>query len=337
MYKTQVFVNHEGDHYRTRLTHSLEVAQMSRGVARALRLNEDLAEAIALGHDLGHTPYGHAVEELLGELLKHEGGFYHNEQSIRVVELLEEKSGLEHGGLNLTWEVREGILKHTKDRTKGISGHLLPSEMPSLEAQIVGMVDTIAYVTHDFEDAYESSFMFKDLIAHKIISQGDIDCIWDMLGADKKWGVSSLINKLIEDLEIGTKDAINKYNISCPDDVRKHNEPMVHFHKFDKEFKSFKKFVTDYIYRGPLPAIMDTKAKRIVKCLFESYWTNPEQLPLEIYVKFKNPSSIELKNSYLATQNRVLCDFLSGLTDRYAVILYNKLFNNSERILTADL
>lgn len=335
MYKTQVFVNQENDHYRTRLTHSLEVAQMSRGIARSLRLNEDLTEAIALGHDLGHTPYGHAVEDLLGSFMDNESGFYHNEQSVRVVELLEEKPGMEGKGLNLTWEVREGILKHTKDSHPEICKHLNPSFFPSLEGQVVRLADTIAYVTHDFEDAYFSSSIFDELIKSKLIKKDELDNIWDMFDADKSLGVSSIVNKLIVDLVRGTQKAIDDLQINSSDDVRKQTELIVRFDKFKNQFKMFKDFVTEHVYTGSLAAIMDTKAKRIIGSLYQSYLENPKQLPPEIYYKFKNPTLIQLNNSYPATYGRVLIDFLSGLTDRYAVFLYNKLFNQSERIISS--
>ncbi len=335
MYKTQVFVNHENDHYRTRLTHSLEVAQMSRGIARSLRLNEDLTEAIALGHDLGHTPYGHAVEDLLGSFMKNECGFYHNEQSVRVVELLEEKPGLEGMGLNLTWEVREGILKHTKDSNPQICVHLNPLVLPSLEGQVVRLADTIAYVTHDFEDAYYSSSIFDELIRSKLLRNADVENIWDMFNADKSLGVSSIVNKLIDDLVKGTQKAVDDCKLDSPDDVRKQKDLIVRFDKYANEFKKFKNFVTEYVYTGSLAAIMDTKAKRIIGRLYQSYMENPKQLPPDIYYKYKNPSLIQLKDSYPATYSRVLVDFLSGLTDRYAVFLYNKLFNQSERIISS--
>lgn len=336
MYKTQVFVNQEGDHYRTRLTHSLEVAQISRGIARSLGLNEDLAEAMALGHDLGHTPYGHAVEELLADRLKNQGGFFHNEQSVRVVELLEEKPGLKNHGLNLTWEVREGILKHTKDSTPEICSHLNPNRPCSLEGQVVRMADTIAYVTHDFEDAYYYSTIFHDLIKHDIISEKEINHIWEMFDAKQEWGVSSILNHLIVDLTEETINNIEELGIDTPEDVRKQNKLIVKFGKYEKEFETMRSFVTQHVYRGSLAAIMDTKAQRIIGELYESYLKNPRQLPPEIYARFINPRKNEDENSYLPTPERVLCDFLSGLTDRYAVILYNKLFDRSERIISAE-
>lgn len=332
MYKTQVFVNHENDHYRTRLTHSLEVAQMSRGIARSLCLNEDLAEAIALGHDLGHTPYGHAVESYLSEQMKDVGGFYHNEQSVRVVELLEDKKGLERG-LNLTWEVREGILKHTGD-TNNVCKHLEQYPLPSLEGQVVRIADSIAYVTHDLEDGIESG-IFDEMIRCGIVKKDFLDQVWATFDADKSWGISRLINALIVDLVEGTKENIKALGISCPDNARKQKNLVVKFKRFEKEFKWLKDFVGKHVYSSPLASIMDAKAERIVMSLFKSYSKNPKQLPYNILHKYENPEKIELKNSYPATDKRVLCDFIAGLTDRYAIVLYNKLYNESERIISA--
>jgi len=335
MYKTQVFVNQEGDHYRTRLTHSLEVAQMARGIARSLRLNEDLVEAIALGHDLGHTPYGHAVEEQLAEFLKLDGGFFHNEQSVRMVELLEEKDGLPCCGLNLTWEVREGILKHTKD-SSGICQHLMPNKLPSLEGQVVRMADTIAYVTHDLEDGFTSG-LFRELVQYKILSEHDIESVWERFGAERSLHVSSIINKLIVDVTDGTQDAINEIGICTPEDARNQTELVVRFKMFKNEFHWLKDFVKEHIYNGSLASIMDTKAKRIIIDLYTAYIDNPKQLPPNVYYKFINPNkTIFLDNSYPATKNRVICDFLSGLTDRHAAILHNKLFNEGERIISSN-
>ncbi len=330
MYKTQVFVNHENDDYRTRLTHSLEVAQMSRGIARSLRLNEDLVEAIALGHDLGHTPFGHAVEDLLNKNLRNYGGFYHNEQSIRVVELLETKTGAHYPGLNLTKEVREGILKHTKD-TSGICAHLAPDSPPSLEAQVVRFADTIAYVSHDFEDAYYSSTILKE---NPLLDEKALDNIWELFNADKQYGVSSILNKLITDLTEGTAAKIMELNIQSVEDVRNHQEYIVGFKKYGSAFDQFRKFVNKYVYDSSITAIMDTKAKRIINELYNAYLENPKQLPTKIYVDFLKPRT--LLHSYLATPEREICDFLSSLTDRQAILLYNKLFNHSERIINAN-
>lgn len=306
---------------------------MARGIARSLRLNEDLVEAIALGHDLGHTPYGHAVEGLLNQLLEQEGGFLHNEQSIRVVELLEKKNGLKNPGLNLTWEVREGILKHTKD-SSGICQHLEPDVLPSLEGQVVRIADKIAYVTHDFEDAYFSSGIFDELKYYGVLNESELDSVWERFNASKDWGVSSIINRLIQDVTEGTKKRIDELGIKSPEDGRK--DIIVSFDKYEEDFIWLKNFVSKYVYESPIASIMDTKAKRIIEELFHEYLKNPKQLPIEHFQKYNNPRNyIELRNSYVATKNRALCDFLSGLTDRYAIVLYNKLFDRNERILSA--
>lgn len=332
LYKTQVFVNHEGDHFRTRLTHSLEVSQISRGIARSLNVNEDLAEAIALGHDLGHTPFGHAVESLLEEFLHNEGGFLHNQQSVRVVELLEEKIGIPFGfGLNLTSEVREGIFKHTNDKS-GIFESLEPEKPCHIEGQIVHFSDKIAYITHDFEDGLNSG-IFDELIKNGLISREEIDNIWEMFGADPKWGISSLINRLVVDFVEGSIEKLTELNPQSVEEVKNYKQKILCFKNHESNYNYFKKFVEKHVYGSPLASVMDTKAKRIVHRIYNAYSKNPEQLPYDIYAKFKHPEKYPKRDGYYTTPYRILCDFIAGMTDRYAILTYNKLFNPSERII----
>ena len=333
MYKTQVFVNQESDHYRTRLTHSLEVSQIARGIARSLNANEDLTEAIALGHDLGHTPFGHAVEGYLSECLKNEGKFLHNEHGVRVVELLEDKPGIPFGfGLNLTHEVREGILKHTKDSNNTYAS-LEPDKPCSIEGQIVHYADKIAYITHDFEDGI-SSGIFNELIKNDLLKQDEIDSMWGMFGADKNWGISSIINKLFVDFVEGSIERLANLDPDSPNVIKQQKGDILGFNKFENEYKTLKTFVFNYIYKSPLAQIMDAKAKMLIDRLYTAYIKIPEQLPYDVYAKFCNPKKYPNTDGYQTTPNRILCDFLASMTDRYAVLTYNKLFNPSERIIS---
>ncbi len=215
-YKTQVFINHEGDHYRTRLTHTMEVAQISRAVSRALRLNEDLAESIALAHDLGHTPFGHVGERELNKLLKDYGGFEHNRQSLRVVEILEKRYA-DFDGLNLTWETREGIIKHSTPYDKPESNLFNPQEQPSLEAQIIDIADEIAYNNHDLDDGLSSGLLSFKEVGKLPIWQYAVSIYGKPLPLSEKsqWReiIRTLINILVTDLINTTIDNINSNNI----------------------------------------------------------------------------------------------------------------------------
>ncbi len=255
-HKTQVFLSPEGDHYRTRLTHTLEVAQISRTIARALRLNEDLTEAIALGHDLGHTPFGHCGEEALNKV--HKEGFRHNEQSLRVVDCLEKSRDY---GLNLTYEVRDGILNHT--------GKLTPS---TLEGQIVKFSDRIAYINHDIDDAIRAGVLkYNDL---------PLDCL-KTLGTNH----SSRINKMITDV---IYNSLNKEKISMSDEV---------FYYTNK----LRNFMFENVYLNIEAKKEEGKAKRIVESLYKYLCKNPEKLPIEIFEEIKEENNLETKvKDYIA-------------------------------------
>ena len=350
MYKTQVFVNHEGDFYRTRMTHSLEVSQIARGIARSLGLNEDLTEAIALGHDLGHTPFGHAVEELLSGLLKNEHGFFHNENSVRVVDIIEQKSGTENCGLNLTWEVREGILKHTKDHNEGIYEDLKPTEPSSLEGQVVALSDTIAYVCHDLDDGINVR-LIKESIDEGLLTQNVFDeLVYKNFGLQPGSGISPLINTLVLDLVESSWNVIYSNNITTVEQVRSFTDrsvkgnKIIRLDKHEKAFRSLKKFVTEYVYNSPMTTIMDVKARKIVSEIYNSFWENPKQMPSRIYKKFIDASSTSIGgcdginsssreyDGYVTTPARVLCDYIAEMTDRSALETYDKLFGPFTKI-----
>lgn len=344
MYKTQVFVNHEGDYYRTRMTHSLEVSQISRGIARSLGLNEDLTEAIALGHDLGHTPFGHAVEELLSEHLKNEHGFYHNEHSVRVVDEIEQKSGTDNCGLNLTWEVREGILKHTKDHTEGIYEDLAPSIPSSLEGQVVALSDTIAYVCHDLDDGLNAG-LISSLLNERLISKNFFNrIVYDNFGLKPNSGISALINTLVMDVVESSWEIISTNNITSIDQIRsfsdKKGNRIIRLRKHEEAFRKLKKFVGDNIYQSPMTTIMDVKAQKIVGEIYNTYWNKPKQLPNDVYKKFIDAEkaldtargAATAYGGYKITPGRILCDYIAEMTDRSALESYDKLFGPFTKI-----
>ncbi len=332
------------------MTHSLEVSQIARGIARSLGANEDLTEAVSLGHDLGHTPFGHAVERLLAGLLKNEHGFFHNEQSVRSVDIVETKLGLDPKyGLNLTWEVREGILKHNEDRTDGIYMSLEPEKPGSIEAQIVSLVDTVAYVCHDLEDG-KNAGLIDEVIDSGLLEKKDLADLWGMFDAKYENGVSSVINKLVKDIVDSSWKALLCNNIDSLDKVRTHkesstNNKIIRLEQYKDSFKKLKDFVKQYIYRSPMTTIMDVKAEKFIKEIYESYWKYPKQLPNEIYKKFIDASTeyningqkqgdlgIYLYDGYKTTSARVLCDFIASMTDRYALETYDRLFNPHMKI-----
>ena len=271
-YKTQVFINHEGDHYRTRLTHTIEVAQISRTIARALRLNEDLAEGIALAHDLGHTPFGHAGERELNELLAEDGGFEHNMQSLRVVDVLEKNySGFD--GLNLTWEAREGIIKHSSAYDHPQIGDFAPGEQPGLEAQTIDLADEIAYNNHDLDDGISSG----------LIDIGEVTGleIWKIAAArsgekiprDKKIMVRgvirNLINLLVSDLLETTQKTAASLDISTYNDVRSAGQKIVRLSPdVARANGELKAFLRKRLYQHYRVARMTMKAQKVVRELF---------------------------------------------------------------------
>jgi len=326
-YKTQVFVNHEGDHYRTRLTHTLEVVQIARTIARALRLNSDLVEAIALAHDLGHTPFGHSGEDALGELMSDHGGFDHNSQGLRVVDLLE-KIYPDFPGLNLTYEVREGIIKHSTPFDK--PRPYIPFESkgsPSLEVQVVDIADEIAYDNHDLDDGFTSGLITeKDLeenILWREISRAISNRIPRIQKKIKKSQiVRSLIDMQVTDLIKNTEKGLKKFNIRSPKNVREFPERLVRFSKQAESLrKPLRDFLVKYLYNHYRVIRMSKKASRIIRDLFELYTENPEQLP---------PSQTAKEKS--VDKHKLVCDYIAGMTDRYALDEYRKFFDPYKKV-----
>jgi dGTPase len=327
-YKTQVFVNHEGDYYRTRLTHSLEVAQIGRAVARRLRLNEELTEALALAHDLGHTPFGHTGEEVLNRLMKDHGGFEHNRQSLRVVDELEERyAGF--NGLNLSFEVREGLIKHASpyDTPSGQIDEFLPGVVPVIEAQLINYADEIAYNNHDIDDGLKSGYISYAQLSevqlwqevHVAVRKKFPDATPERL---KYQTISALIGVFIEDLTTETAARIDACGINSVDDLRRVNTMVAGFsEELVRKNRELKLFLLENLYHHYKVERMRVKAERYLANLFQTYSVYPTLLP----VKY-------LKKMELAGRERVICDYIAGMTDRFALDEYKRLFEPYERV-----
>jgi dGTPase len=328
-YKTQVFVNHEGDYFRTRLTHSLEVAQIACGIARRLLLNEDLVEALALAHDLGHTPFGHTGEEVLNRLMAKYGGFEHNRQSLRIVERLEERyPGFD--GLNLSWESREGIIKHSSDYDQASHGEMAdycPGESPSLEAQIIDLADEIAYNNHDIDDGLKAGYItLAELAKVELWRETFAEVAGKYPGLDEArhiyQTISHLIGRLIHDVVVTTLANINASRIMTLESVRLHPCRLVTFSpEIGSRNLELKKFLRQRLYRHYKVERMRVKAERFLVMIFESFVKNQSLLPWSYQGKCEEFG-----------RERVICDFIAGMTDRYALEEYRKLFDPYERI-----
>ncbi|MFC1514345.1 deoxyguanosinetriphosphate triphosphohydrolase [Candidatus Omnitrophota bacterium] len=330
-YKTQVFITHEGDYYRTRLTHTLEAAQIARTIGKALQLNEELIEAIALAHDLGHTPFGHAGEDILDSLLKKEGGFNHNIQSLRVVDLLEIRYP-DFPGLNLTWEVREGIAKHsTSSKTTkhlGKFSDLNIDKQPSLETQVVDIADEIAYDNHDIDDGMTS----------ELITEEDLDkvLLWHTRKKliTKKYPtlrkrmlmylvVRNLINFQVTDLIENTRRNLKEGKIDSWQKVKKSKRRLVAFSpEMLKLRKPLRAFLRDNLYYSRRVKRMTEKSKRFIQELFENYCANPWQIPEDFRTRKSRNNPLK----------RVVADYIAGMTDRFALSEYRKLFDPYEKV-----
>jgi dGTPase len=328
-YKTQVFVNHEGDYYRTRLTHSLEVAQIARGTARALGLNEELAEAIALAHDLGHTPFGHSGEHVLNDLMKDHGGFEHNRQSLRIVEELEERYP-NFSGLNLTYETREGIIKHsTYHDTPSISEmqDYEPGVVPTLEAQIINQADEIAYNNHDIDDGLTSGMVdLKELrdevpLVDRIFRQVEERYPGVDETRKKYQAISYLIGFLINDLVGHSSAMLREHEIQSVEDVRAKNVMLISFSpETRKENTELKRFLYRNLYTHYRVERMRIKGKMVLTNLFRIYMENPTLLPKKFHAIIEQSG-----------RERIIADYIAGMTDRYALDEYKKLFEPFER------
>jgi dGTPase len=326
-YKTQVFVNHEGDYYRTRLTHSIEAAQITRTLCRALGLNEDLGEAVALSHDLGHTPFGHAGERVLNRLMEPYGGFEHNAQSLRIVDVLEERYP-DFPGLNLTWEVREGIVKHSSDYDRPLVEQFEPAVKPVLEAQIVDYADEIAYNSHDIDDGLKSAMLGPDDLAdvelwvdaHEWVTRHHGDASPSVQRYQK---VRRIIDRLATDMILAIRERIEEHRIRSLDDVRRCRIRLAGFSPAMAERnRHLKRVLLERLYSHYRVTRMAMKAQKIMTDLFQTYMEEPQQMPPHVHQRIEAGES----------KARVVADYIAGMTDRFALDEYKKLFDPYERV-----
>ncbi len=324
-YKTQVFVNYEGDYYRTRLTHTLEVAQIGRTMARALGANEDMVEAICLAHDLGHPPFGHSGEVMLNRLMEGHGGFDHNKQSLRIVRKLETRYP-DFPGLNLSWEVLEGIVKHETEYDVSDAQEFDPGKRGTVEAQLANPADELAYTAHDLDDGLRSGLIVPaDLEGLTWWAWLKESLEWDGTGFDSMWRhrlVRRLLGLLVNDVIAQTGRKLEETGVDSPEDVRGLSENVVatspEIHAATRELKLF---LYENLYRHPRVMRMQIKAERILTALFEAYVAEPAQLPKEEQAKLVERSLY-----------RTVCDYIAGMTDRYAMQEYAKMFDPFERV-----
>jgi dGTPase len=322
-YKTQVFVYHEGDHYRNRLTHTIEVAQIGRNLARALGANEDLTEAICLGHDLGHPAFGHKGETTLNELMAEHGGFNHQRQTLRIVTMLEERYP-DFAGLNLTYEVREGLVKHDTDYDEADATGYEPEKAGTLECQLANLADEIAYNTADLEDGLRSGLL-EPLEVRELAIWGTImrslgeklECRLDDLL--RRRTIRRLIGIEVTDAITHTAANLAELNAQTPDDVRQVGKNVATFSPELTEMnRELKAFLMQHFYRHPRLVRMSSKAHRVLSDLFLAYLSEPLQLPHEVQARIRRGHD---------PLQRVLCDYIAGMTDRYAILEHKKLFD----------
>ena len=323
-YKTQVFVNHEGDLFRTRLTHSIEVAQIARSLTRNLRLNEDLVEAISLAHDLGHTPFGHAGQDALNACMKDYGGFEHNLQSLRVVDSLEQRYGA-FDGLNLMFETREGVLKHcslTNAQQLGdIGRRFIERKQPTLEAQLANLADEIAYNNHDIDDGLRSGLLTTDQLNEvALYARYRHEAESQFPGISGRRAINEtvrrMINALVDDLIQQSRANIRQAEIKTIDDVRNASPLIAFSENMKKEAQELKRFLRTNLYHHYQVNRMTSKARRIVTDLFDIFITGPELLPLDYQIAGDDRTA----------QARKVADYIAGMTDRYAMREYRRLF-----------
>lgn len=326
-YKTQVFVNHEGDYYRTRLTHTLEVSQLARGLCRTFRLNEDLAEAIALAHDLGHTPFGHRGEEVLHRLMKNHGGFEHNSQSYRIVTLLEHRYP-EFPGLNLTYEVREGIAKHSGEYDNPHIPAFSTKGFPSLEAQVVDVADQIAYLNHDLDDGLESGMLSFEQLEQVQLWREVFDAVTKVYPNTTKkllkyQTIRRLIHLFVTDIHGETLQQICERKLASLADVRARGERVVRWSDgLQKKTRELLDFLYENLYHHQRVERMAKKSERILTDLFGQYTANVRTLPQKLYTAILQDGHPE----------RHVCDYIAGMTDRFALDEHAKLFDPQVRV-----
>jgi len=321
-YKTQVFLYHEGDHYRNRLTHTLEAGQISRTIARVLRLNEELAEAVALAHDLGHTPFGHAGERVLDELMRQEGGFDHNRQSLRIVDLLEDHyPGFR--GLNLSYETREGILKHGCHWE-----HPVPvpeaTAQPGLEAQVADVADEIAYTNHDLDDGLRSKLLDSEQLEEVTLWREARAEVFARMGevaprVQRAQVIVALINRLVTDLVESTPPRAAEAGVGSVGDVRVMTRRLISFSpEIEKGKRELKRFLDRELYHHPHVVRVSEKAAGILGDLFHCYREDSNQLPEHVRTRLP-----------VDGQARAIADYVAGMTDRFAIEEHRRRFGSA--------
>ncbi len=320
-YKTQVFVFYEGDHYRTRLTHTLEVAQLGRSIARSLGVHQDLTEAICLAHDLGHSPFGHAGEHALNRLMKEHGGFNHNTQSFRVVTQLEERYP-DFKGLNLTYETREGMLKHETDYDKSDASSYAPGKRASLEAQIANLADETAYNAHDLDDGLRAGLFVPEDLEELVIWQELKEAVGWHNGRSftpiiRRAIIRELIGQSVSNIAENTAVNLAAYQIDSPEKVQTHPDNLVDYSaEFSNKVRQLKQFLFQHMYRHYRLMRMQTKAERFLTEIFNAYLKEPKMLPAKTQEQLNE-----------APLPRVITDYIAGMTDRYALQEWQKLFD----------
>lgn len=323
-YKTQVFINYEGDYYRTRLTHTLEVAQIGRTIARALGANEDLIETICLAHDLGHPPFGHSGEIALARLMKDFGGFDHNKQSLRIITKLEQRYP-EFPGLNLTWEVREGIVKHESEYDISDASDYNPDLRGNLEAQIANVADEQAYTAHDLDDGLRSGMITPHMLSGMTL--------WEIVTESIGWhgplfdemtrhrSIRRLIGIEVNDLVHTTAQRLRESNVKSVEELQRLPYNVISFSEdMIRRNRQLKDFLYNNLYRHHRVVRMAVKAERIIGDLFRGYRSDPEMLPEHVQ-ELLDERGLE----------RTICDYIAGMTDRYAVEEHQKLFDPTTR------
>jgi dGTPase len=336
VYKTQVFVNHEGDLYRTRLTHSLEVAQIARTIAQALSLNEVLSEAICLAHDLGHTPFGHAGQDALNECMRNFGGFEHNLQSLRVVDVLEEHYA-DFDGLNLTFECREGILKHCSHNNALLLGDVgerfIKRQQPGLEAQLANFADEIAYNNHDVDDGIRAGLIsVEELLEVPLFAEfhAVVRAIHPALAGRRLVFeiLRRMINRLVTDLIDSSSARLREAGVVSAADVRALSAPLIGFSSATSELNlALKTFLRERVYKHYKVRRMTAKAQRVISALFQAFFDDLRLMPTE-----HMDTAVRLEGEHgAAGRARGVADYIAGMTDRYAILEHRRLFDPGER------
>ena len=333
-YKTQVFVNHEGDLFRTRLTHSIEVAQIARSIARELDFNEDLTEAISLAHDLGHTPFGHSGQDALNACMKDYGGFEHNLQSLRVVDQLEQKYA-EFPGINLTYETREGILKHCSKKNAielgEIGQRFIKGRQPGLEAQLANLADSIAYNNHDVDDGLRCSLISVDQLRETRLFAMQCETVsklYPQLQGRRLINetVRRMINHLVVDLIENSRARLLDSGVRDIEEVRSYAEPLLmHSDDVIKDSLELKQFLRRNLYEHYRVLRMSKKAARVIRDMFQAFMDDYRILPTQYHAL-----SSEMAGDSESALARVIADYIAGMTDRFAITEYRRLFEPGE-------